>query len=50
MTIDELKEYAKSLFAQLPDDDIIEILKEVEAWKCQRNSTQSNYSEYDVTR
>lgn len=50
MTLDELKEYAKSLFAQLPDDAILEILEEVEVWKCQRNSTRSNCSEYNVTR
>lgn len=36
MSMDELKEYAKSLFAQLPPENILEILSEVERWKLER--------------
>jgi hypothetical protein len=34
--MDELKEYAKSLFAQLPPEAILEILSEVERWKLEQ--------------
>lgn len=36
MSMDELKEYAKSLFAQLPPEAILEILSEVERWKLEQ--------------
>lgn len=36
MSMDELKEYAKSLFAQLPPEAILEILSDVERWKLEQ--------------